>query len=105
MSVNKTVARTRSATGLGGDPGEELFHLVEELVGFAGEGDVFVARQLEEFRSRNPVRDVVAVLGADVTIPPTANDQRRGLDGGQHIGDVALEHRPRRGGEDVRGQR
>src|SRR6266404_4766211 len=59
------------------DAGEKLLHLVEHGLLIADEREVIAARQLDEFRSRNPARDIPSLLDGQAEIFRAMQDERR----------------------------
>jgi hypothetical protein len=65
-------------------PGEELLDLGNDRVAVADVGQVLVARKLHVARSRDVLGQVPAVADEGSAVALAVDDQRRGLDGGQH---------------------
>ena len=80
MSVNMTVASTRSGSWIPREPVDELLDLVEQRVGVAGEVDVIVAGQLDVAGARDVVGQVATVGDVDQPVAATVQDQRRDAD-------------------------
>ena len=65
MSVNSTVASTRSGGAGGARPGDELLELVHERLGVVEEDDALAARQLDEPCAGHVVADELGVAAVD----------------------------------------
>jgi hypothetical protein len=85
MSVKRTVASTRSGSGTGRVPGQELLDLVDDLVRVPGGDPVVRAGELDELRARDPRCEIAALCHIHVVVAPAVEDERRDADRRQHL--------------------
>ena len=95
MSVNRTVASTRSGSGAAADAGEELLDLVEQRVLVADPRQVVVAGQLDEAARRGSARRGSGRPRRNGAVAGAVEDERRHADRRQDVADVDLGVHPR----------
>ena len=91
MSVNSTVASTRSGSGACASAGEELLDLAERPVDVLVPQDVVVAGQLDEPRVRQVLGEPAPVADVDEAVAAAMEDERRDVDARHHVAHVDVE--------------
>ena len=90
MSVNITVASTRSGSGTSG-AGQELLDLPEHGVGVARPRHVVDALELDVARAGYPRRELLAGAPVDDPVPAPMEHERRHVKRGQHVAHVDVQ--------------
>ena len=99
VSACRLAAQQRGEDAVGVDAraraGQEALDLVEQRVLVADEGQVVVARQLDELRAGDQARDVAAFLDQQAPVARAMEDQRRHANRRQDVRDVDFRVHPR----------